>query len=220
MDDRVQVFVTQHRRINVKQSWNLRVRDSFTAGDVTWLAGEFPEMHRVPCGSGKKYKHCCWKKGFDYEEDDAGSVFKSIPLDDEMIDVLEEQRRRFIEKFGREPGPGDPIFFDMPHPEHLEHMTVEAMKKAGMDPAFIYAHEKTGRIVTEDNMHLLSDQDLAEWDAAIEEFEVARRRQPRKFPWAPSPSTAPTTRSPPRSPPASSGTRMRRRSSSGGSAPT
>jgi hypothetical protein len=33
-----------------------------------------------PCGSGKKYKHCCYGKGFDYEEDDHGAIFKSIPM--------------------------------------------------------------------------------------------------------------------------------------------
>src|SRR4051812_6359276 len=116
-----------------------------------------------PCGSGKKYKHCCYGKGFDYEEGDDGTLFKSIPLTDDMKSALEEQRRKFIEKHGREPGPNDPVFFDMPPLEHVEHQMVEAMKKAGLNPVFIYAYEKTGRIVTEDNQHLLSDADLAEW---------------------------------------------------------
>ena len=35
-----------------------------------------------------------------------------IKMDDEMYDVLQEQRRAFIKKFGREPGPSDPVFFD------------------------------------------------------------------------------------------------------------
>jgi hypothetical protein len=115
----------------------------------------------------QKYKHCCDGKGFDYEKDDDGTIFKSIPMSEEMVDLLEEQRQEFIKKYGREPGPHDSVFFDMPHPEHVEHMTVQAMKEAGIDPAFIYAYEKTGRIVTEDNQHLLSDADLAEWDDAI-----------------------------------------------------
>jgi hypothetical protein len=132
-----------------------------------------------PCGSGKKYKHCCYGKGFEYEEDEAGSVYKSIPLSQEMLDLLEEQRQQFIQKHGREPGPHDPVFFDLPHPEHLEHMTVEAMKAAGLDPAFIYAYEKTGRLVTEHNQHLLSEADLAEWNAAIEEYETKHRKPPQ-----------------------------------------
>jgi len=135
-----------------------------------------------PCGSGKKYKHCCYHKGFDYEEGDDGAVYKSIPLTDDMKGVLEEQRRKFIEKHGREPGPNDPVFFDMPPLEHVEHQMVEAMKAAGLDPAFIYAYEKTGRIVTQDNQHLLSEADLDEWQNAIEEYERKHRRKKQKAP--------------------------------------
>ena len=49
---------------------------------------------------------------------------------------------------------------------------VEAMKKAGLDPALIYAFEKTGLLVTEENQDLLPDKDVAEWAAAIEEYEA------------------------------------------------
>src|SRR5262249_19251205 len=101
-----------------------------------------------PCGSGKKYKHCCYGKRFDYEEDDDGTIFKSIPMSQEMVDLLEEQRQKFVQKYGREPGPNDPVFFDMPHPEQVEHLTVQAMKQAGIDPALIYACEQTGRPLT------------------------------------------------------------------------
>ena len=52
-------------------------------------------------------------------------------------------------------------------------MMVEDMKAAGLDPAFIYAFEKTGLLVTEQNQHLIPENDLAEWDAAIEEYEEA-----------------------------------------------
>lgn len=135
-----------------------------------------------PCGSGKKYKHCCYGKGFDYEEGDDGTLFKSIPLTDDMKSALEEQQRKFIEKHGREPGPNDPVFFDMPPLEHVEHQMVEAMKKAGLNPAFIYAYEKTGRVVTEDNQHLLSEADLAEWQEAIEEYEMKHRKKHQKPP--------------------------------------
>ena len=40
-----------------------------------------------------------------------------------------------------------------------------------------HAYEKTGRLVTEDNQHLLSDADLDEWQAAIEEYEMKRRKR-------------------------------------------
>ena len=138
-----------------------------------------------PCGSGKKYKACCYGKGFDYEEGDDGNLFKSIPLTDDMKGVMEEQRRKFIEKHGWEPGPSDPVFFDMPPLEQIEHQTVQAMKAAGLDPAFIYAYEKTGRIVTQENEHLLSKAELAEWQDAIEEYEMKhpkKKQKPPKYP--------------------------------------
>jgi hypothetical protein len=134
-----------------------------------------------PCGSGKKYKHCCYGKSFDYVEDDEGTVSKSIPISPDMREILTEQHRKFVEKFGREPGPEDKVCFDTPHPEQVEHMTVQAMKEAGIDPAIIYAYEKTGRLITEDNQHLLSEADLDEWNAAIEEYET-RDRKPPEFP--------------------------------------
>ncbi len=124
-----------------------------------------------PCGSGKKYGRCCGDKGFEWLEDEEGNIYKSTPMSQEVKEVLENLRREFIAKHGREPGPDDPLFPDLPHPEHLEAMMVEDLKAAGMDPAFIYAFEKTGFLVTQQNQHFISDEDLAEWDAAIEEYE-------------------------------------------------
>ncbi len=130
-----------------------------------------------PCGSGKNYGSCCWDKGFEWVEDDDGTIFKALPISPEVKVVLEELRQAFIAKYGREPGPEDKLFPDMPHPEHLEAMMVEEMKGAGLDPAFIYAFEKTGLLVTQQNQHLISDEDLAEWDAALEEYERKHRKR-------------------------------------------
>jgi len=136
-----------------------------------------------PCGSGRKYKKCCWGKGFDWEEDEGGNLYQSTPISPEVADLLQAQRQQFIEQHGREPGPNDPVFFDLPPLEHLEHQTVEAMKKAGIDPAFIYAYEQTGRLVTEQNQHLLPESALDEWQAAIEEYEAKHHQQePPQYP--------------------------------------
>ena len=139
-----------------------------------------------PCGSGKKYKQCCYHKGFQWQEDEKGSVFKSMPMSSEMADILEGQRQKFLDKYGREPGPGDRVFFDMPPLEHVEHEMVQAMKAAGLDPAYIYAFEKTGLLVTEQNQHLIPEQDLDAWEAAVREYEAkhgrARPRKPGKQP--------------------------------------
>jgi hypothetical protein len=76
-----------------------------------------------------------------------------------------------VEAHGREPVEGDLVFFDAPGPEELRSQAVEIMQRAGIDPALIYAYRKTGLMVTEDNKSLLSERDLAEWNAAIDEYD-------------------------------------------------
>jgi hypothetical protein len=98
-----------------------------------------------------------------------------------MAEIVKEQREKFIEEFGHEPGPDDPVFFDMPHPEHLEAQMVEDMQKAGINPAIIYAFEQTGLLVTELNQHLIPEHDLDQWNAAIFEFEAQQGRSPTKL---------------------------------------
>jgi hypothetical protein len=133
-----------------------------------------------PCGSGKKYKHCCYGKDFEYLEDEDGDIFKSIPMSEEIGEILEEQKQKFIEKFGREPGPKEKLFFDMPPLEHVEHFMVEAMKQAGLDPAIIYALEKTGLLVTEANENLITDMDRAKWEAAVLEYRAKHGAESEK----------------------------------------
>src|SRR5215470_10383852 len=84
-----------------------------------------------PCGSGKKYKFCCLKKGIEYTEDNAGTVRQSVPMTDDVAEVVRVQRQKFIERFGREPVPDDLVFFDLLHPEHVEAMMVADMRAAG-----------------------------------------------------------------------------------------
>jgi hypothetical protein len=55
-------------------------------------------------------------------------------------DALLEQRKAFIEKFGREPGPDDPVFFDpdknVPTPIDADRLNADLDKAlAGVDPA-------------------------------------------------------------------------------------
>ena len=67
--------------------------------------------------------------------------------------------------------PGDrPISED-----DLMAMMTEVFRQAGTPPHIVYAAQKTGRIVTEENQHLLSRDDLAEWDAAVAEYRQQQR---------------------------------------------
>ena len=130
-----------------------------------------------PCGSGKKYKHCCWGKGFDWVEDEQGHLAGEVPLPADAVALLDEQRRQFRQRFGRDPGPDDLLFCGAPAFEQVEHRLVEALKRAGVNPALIHAFEQTGLLVTEDNQHLIPDKDLRAWQAAVAEYH-ARHHPP------------------------------------------
>ena len=87
---------------------------------------------------------------------------REVPLTPDAHEALLQQREAFIEKFGREPGPDDPVFFDpdadTPEPldlEGYEKDLADAMVAAGIDPRLIYASRKTGLLVTEENLDKL-----------------------------------------------------------------
>ena len=107
---------------------------------------------------------------------------KKIPMPPEVAKALKEQLKAFRKKFHRDPGPDDPVFFDptadtpQPLPEArvglmLEQL-LEAAREANIRPEVLYAVKKTGRIVTTQNAQYLTPEELAEWDAAIDEFKT------------------------------------------------
>jgi integrase len=110
---------------------------------------------------------------------------REVKVDRETMKALEQQKELFREKFGREPGPGDPIFFDpdadtpIPLDEDLIRTDItKAMASAGIDPALIYAFHRTGLIISEENVHLMSPEDLAEWQAALDEYKDRLKGKP------------------------------------------
>lgn len=124
-----------------------------------------------PCGSGKKYKRCCYGKNFDWVEGGDGGVSRALPVSEDLINVLGMLEQQFVKRHGREPGPNDQLFDGAPPLEHLEHWTVEAMKKADVDPAIIYAFEQTGLMLNDRNERLVPANSVSEWEAAIESYE-------------------------------------------------
>ena len=102
---------------------------------------------------------------------------KTIPIDQATAEAITQQKRLFREKFGREPGPEDPIFFDpvssvpeFQSQEETWRALVQAAGESGMDAALVYAMNKTGRIVTEQNMQFLTDAEIQEWNDAVDEY--------------------------------------------------
>jgi hypothetical protein len=102
---------------------------------------------------------------------------RRVRMSKQMRQLLEEQKQRFRQKFGRDPRPEDPVIWDenatepTPTSEDDIHQTIlSALVKAGSPPEFVYAFDKTGRLVTESNMHLLTPQEYQEWVDAVEEY--------------------------------------------------
>jgi hypothetical protein len=103
--------------------------------------------------------------------------YRRVPLNKEMIALLDEQHQRFIAKFGREPRGEDPIFWDenadQPEPvseEQIHQIILQAITAAGSPPEFIHAFKKTGLLVTETNQHLISPAHYQAWVDAVEEY--------------------------------------------------
>jgi hypothetical protein len=110
-----------------------------------------------PCGSGKKYKKCCLLKQREHERA-----------------VREARRRPRRERTPPRPKSGAVAgeFIPVTEPQFDEDATVTAMKNAGVKPEVIYAFQKTGRFIAPESRQMYDEETLAEWDAAIEEYEA------------------------------------------------
>ncbi len=106
---------------------------------------------------------------------------RKIPLDMASAELIHRQLEAFRQKFGREPGPDDPIFFDpeadtpQPYPEHRFHedwseLMDEAARRGAIPAELAYAAKKTGLLVTEKNRKKLSKQQVKAWDDAVQEY--------------------------------------------------
>ena len=105
-------------------------------------------------------------------------------LDAELLRALREQLEAFRQKFGRDPGPEDPLFFDpaadQPRPmddAQLDAMLVEALRHAGADPAYIHAYKRTGMLITTDNLKRWRKREREEFREALEEWERLWKRR-------------------------------------------
>jgi hypothetical protein len=91
--------------------------------------------------------------------------------------ILQEQVAAFEKKFGRRPGPNDPVFFDPAADEpralpadKLDKDIFAAMRSAGTRPEIVYAFKKTGMLLLDDLKPTYPADAVAEWDAAIDEY--------------------------------------------------
>ena len=93
------------------------------------------------------------------------------------VSALQAQRRAFEEKFGRPPGPDDPIFFDPDSDEPAELSLIEAersstamMEASGIHPAWIYATANTGGLMPGPDGTFAEPDREREWNAAVDRY--------------------------------------------------
>src|ERR1017187_5755068 len=105
---------------------------------------------------------------------------QQIRMNHDLAEALEAQDEAFCNKFCREPGLEDPIFFDPDADQPRTRYQVQQnarwesicnkMLTVGCDPAIVYAARKTQRIVTKANRKNLTPAQLAEWKDAVDEY--------------------------------------------------
>jgi hypothetical protein len=102
---------------------------------------------------------------------------RKIKLHPDALEAIKWQLEEFRRKFGREPGPTDPIFFDPDADEpqfmdadKMQAQIIEAMNKAGTPPEFAYAYRKTGLLYLGGDRSLWPKEHVEEWEAAVAEY--------------------------------------------------
>jgi hypothetical protein len=115
-----------------------------------------------------------------------------IPMSDKTREILLRARAKFIEKFGREPGPDDPVSFDpsadTPQPvniEVVEQHLLEALHRTDTPGWIAHAFQKTGLLLSEEAFWKISARDRAAYVAAVDEWIREHPDEPGPSPWPP-----------------------------------
>lgn len=125
-----------------------------------------------PCGSGRLYKECCRPKGIEWRRDSRGQWVRSVPLDEAAGDLLRAHIRDLERAKGAPLDPDDLLFPDLASlsEEELLGRLAQTLRETGLDPALVYAFERTGLLVTEANWDRIADADREAWLQAVQEY--------------------------------------------------
>jgi len=132
---------------------------------------ELPDDNECPCGSGKKYKNCCKKKNFKYiQSEEEHKIQRAVPIHPELEKGLRQEKIRFKKLFGRTPGDNDFVLGGVLEKDLKRSYKI--MKREGnVDKAWLYASNKTGLMLSKENMDLLPQREINEFMNSMKEYE-------------------------------------------------
>lgn len=125
-----------------------------------------------PCGSQKKYKSCCLEREVEYFIGPKGKITRQLPLSPADRAVYEEELERFVNATGRLPDEDEKKVLRASSYSGVTELIAEDMRASGARPEVVYAFEKTGLVITNENEAQVTAEELRAWDAAIEEYRT------------------------------------------------
>lgn len=126
-----------------------------------------------PCSSGRNYEECCSDKLYEWLVDGEGGVFLSIPVyGRHAAKFLKNQVEKLLQRYAKQLELDQYVFPGMSS-ERFDAIFANVAKRAGVDPALIYATKKTGIILTEENEGNFTPSEIKAFRGAVNEY---RRR--------------------------------------------
>lgn len=143
---------------------------------------EIADNEICPCGSQKKYKECCKKKDIRYyKTSNTNEIISSIIIEDEDVksdieEIHHEEFLKFKEIFGRFPE-NEKIIANGASKTDFKRMLSKLKRNEKINNAKLYAFNKTGLILTEQNMKFLPDKKIKEFMDYIDQYELIMNSQ-------------------------------------------
>ncbi len=134
-----------------------------------------PANNYCPCGSRLKYKKCCLPKGIDFFIAGKGKVKGEAPMTAERRAAFQEEVRRFTLEHGRAPTEEEEGVLRYSEFEEIEQVIQRELKKSGASAETIYAFEKTGILVSDEDNSQVSADELQRWSEAIQEYRQLKK---------------------------------------------
>jgi len=120
---------------------------------------------------------------FWYRDDERGGPQQ--PVDESAEQDLATLVDLFRIRFGRDPGSGDPLIFDprcdepTPLPRHdLKAAIADLLRDLQAHPAYQWAFQKLGYLITVENARYARPEDIARWGEAIAGWQLANPDAP------------------------------------------